>query len=243
MVSAPLLSELKSGDREKVVTGMGTGRNLRVKTEWVVWLTAGLSVWIAGAFLATVCLDRLNPEIGKQHCVISCLYLIILLAVMAIGNFARVRTLLALEMLYGSTVFFRSIIGTLTALLILENPLVHPWNEIFDALVRPLTGLEYVAAQLTSHFVTEIYWVGLGLSATIVIFLACVSFMAVSSRIVREEERVRRKKKKNAEQKQKSAPKQGERKAASGNSVKKPAKAKAVSRSEQAGKAVQKAKK
>ncbi len=214
-----------------------------MKTEWVIWLTAGLAVWIAGAFLATVCLDRLNPVIGKQHCVISCLYLVILLAVMAIGNFARVRTLLALEMLYGSAVFFRAVVGTLTALLILDNPLAHPWSGIFDALVRPLTGLEYVAAQLTAHFVTEIYWVGLGLSATIVIFLACVSFMAVSSRIVREEEWGRTKKKKNGEQRKKAAQKQGEQKTAPRNSVKKQGKTKAVSRSEQAGKAVQKAKK
>ena len=225
-----------------MVTGMSARRNLRVKKEWVVWLTAGLAVWIAGAFLSTAYLDRLNPEIGKQHCAASCLYLVILLAVMAIGNFARVRTLLTLEMLYGSAIFFRAVVGILTALLILENPLAAPWDGIFDALVRPLAGLEYVAAQLTAHFVTEIYWVGLGLSATIIIFLACASFMAVSSRIVREEEWGRTRKKKSGEKKA-AAQKQGNKKTASGTPAKKAVRTKSVARLEQTGKAAQKIKK
>lgn len=120
------------------------------------------------------------------------MYLGVLLAVMAVGNFARVRTLLAMEMLYGVAVLFRAVIGTLTALLFIEQPIAEEWGGFFDTMVRPLSGLEYVAAQLTSHFITEIYWLGLGLSATILVFLACVAFMAVGSRIGREREREQR---------------------------------------------------
>lgn len=171
---------------------MGTRRKSGRRAEWALWLAAGLIVWLAGAFLVTAYLESGSGAAGRPECIASCVYLGVLIAVMAIGNFARVRTLLALEMLYGVAVLFRAVIGTLTALLFIEQPLAGRWNGLFDTVVRPLAGLEYVAAQLTSHFVTEIYWLGLGLSATILVFLACVAFMAVGSRIGREREREHR---------------------------------------------------
>ena len=149
---------------------MGTRRNSRRKAEWALWLAAGLAIWLAGAFLITAYLDGSSGAAGRPECIASCVYLGVLLAVMAVGNFARVRTLLAMEMLYGVAVLFRAVIGTLTALLFIEQPIAEKWGGFFDTMVRPLSGLEYVAAQLTSHFITEIYWLGLGLSATILVF-------------------------------------------------------------------------
>ncbi len=174
------------------MTEMGTRRNSRRKAEWALWLAAGLAIWLAGAFLITAYLDGSSGAAGRPECIASCVYLGVLLAVMAVGNFARVRTLLAMEMLYGVAVLFRAVVGTLTALLFIEQPIAEKWGGFFDTMVRPLSGLEYVAAQLTSHFITEIYWLGLGLSATILVFLACVAFMAVGSRIGREREREQR---------------------------------------------------
>lgn len=134
-------------------------------------------------------LDERSGAAGKQECIASCVYLGVLLLVLAVGNFARVRFLLFLEILYGIGVLIRSILGVLVALLLIDPPADWGAEGFFNMLVRPLAGLEYIAAQLTSHFVTEIYWLGLALSATILVFLACAATMAVGSRIGRERAR------------------------------------------------------
>ena len=167
---------------------MGT----RSRTEWLLWLLAGIGIWLAGAFWISWYLGGSSEAAGPAACVVSCLYLGVLFLVMGIGMFARVRMLLTLEMLYGVGVLFRAVIGVLTALLFIERPVGERWGRLFDALVRPLGGLEYVASRLTSHFVTEIYWMGLGLIAMILTFLACAAFMSVGNRIARERERERR---------------------------------------------------
>lgn len=155
---------------------------------WAVWLAAGAALWLAGALLASSLLDKWPGEPGRRECAVSCAYIAVLFVVMAIGTFARVRTLLTLEILYGIGVLARAAVGTVCALLFLDLEQTNAWVTRLDVLVRPLRGLEYVAAQLTAHFITEIYWLGLGLSATILVFLACVARMAASSRIARARE-------------------------------------------------------
>lgn len=157
---------------------------------WVSWLIAGLAIWLASAILVSLYLDRLPDTAGGRACAASCVYVATLLAVTAIGDFARVRTLLVLQTLYGVGVLVRSAFGAAYALLFLESE-GKSWLNALDVLVRPLRGMEYVASQLTAHFVTEIYWLGLGFGATILVFLACVARMAAGNRIARARERMR----------------------------------------------------
>lgn len=165
---------------------MGTRRNPRERMRWAFWLAVGMIIWLAGALSVTFYLDGQGGAIGKQECIASSVYLGVMFLVMAVGNFGRVRFLLTLQMLYSIGVLFRSVEGTLTALLLIEFPMSGRVDALLSTLVRPFAGFRYIAAQLTSHFIIEIYWLGLGLSATILVFLACVSIMAVGSRIGRE---------------------------------------------------------
>lgn len=158
---------------------------------WASWLIAGLAVWLASAVLVSLYLDRLPDTAGGRACAASCVYVAVLLIVTAIGDFARVRTLLVVQALYGIGVLVRSAFGVAYALLFLEVE-QGSWLNLLDVLVRPLRGMEYVASQLTAHFVTEIYWLGLGFGATILVFLACVARMAAGNRIARARERVQR---------------------------------------------------
>jgi|MucameStandDraft_1065616.scaffolds.fasta_scaffold49219_2 Na+-transporting methylmalonyl-CoA/oxaloacetate decarboxylase gamma subunit len=164
----------------------------RERVKWWIWLAAGLLIWLAGAFLVTFYLKGRGGAAGIAECAASCVYLSVLLAVLAIGNFARVRLLLLLEIVYGVAVIVRAVLGILISLLLIEQPLSENWNHILDTLAAPFAGLEYIAAQLTAHFITEIYWLGLALIATILVFLLCAAMMAVGTRIRRDRERERR---------------------------------------------------
>lgn len=164
----------------------------RERVEWWIWLAAGLLVWLAGAFLVTFYLKGRGGAVGIEECAASCVYLGVLLAVLAIGNFARVRLLLLLEMIYGAAVIVRAVLGILVALLLIEQPLSENETHILDTLTAPFAGLEYIATLLTAHFITEIYWLGLALIATILVFLLCAAMMAVGTRIRRDRERERR---------------------------------------------------
>lgn len=165
---------------------MGTRKNPRERMRWVFWLAVGICIWLAGAFSVIFYLDGQGGAVGKPEFIASGVYLGVLFVVMAVGNFGRVRFLLALQIIYGMGVLLRSVMGTASALFFMEFPISGGVHTLLNALVRPFAGFRHVAAQLTSHFITEIYWLGLGLNAAILVFLACVSMMAVSSRIGRE---------------------------------------------------------
>lgn len=168
---------------------MGKRRKSEEWLFWASWLIAGLAIWLACAVLVSLYLDRLPDTTGGKACAASCVYVAALLAVTAIGDFARVRTLLVVQTLYGVGVLVRAVFGVMYALLFMETE-SGSWLNILDVLVRPLRGMEYVAEQLTAHFVTEIYWLGLGFGATILVFLSCVARMAAGNRIARARERV-----------------------------------------------------
>ncbi|MDR3765517.1 MAG: hypothetical protein Q3Y08_00560 [Butyricicoccus sp.] len=167
---------------------MGKRSMTEERLTWAAWLTGGVSVWVACAVVVSSYLARWSGAPGRGQCIASGVYVAVLIGVMAVGNFARVRTLLTLEVLYGIGVFVRSVAGTVCALMFLELEEIPSWIAWLDLLTRPLYGLQYVAAQLTSHFITEIYWLGLALGATILVFLSCVARMAVTNRIARARE-------------------------------------------------------
>ena len=153
---------------------------------WAFYLAMGIVIWLIGALLVTFYLDAQGDAVQRSSCIASGVYLFILLFVMAFGNFGRVRLLLVLQILYSLGVLYRAVVGAMAALLLIEGQLEGRTAAFLDALVRPLAGFRYIAGQLTSHFVAEIYWLGLALSATMLVFLASLSIMAVGSRIGRE---------------------------------------------------------
>ena len=154
------------------------------RTAYAVCLGIGLAMWGIGAALVSLYLSRQDALTALPCCMVSCLYLVILLGVMAIGNFARVRTLLTLEMLYGIGVVVRSVLGVADSLFLLDMD-GHNWVMWLDKLTLPLGGLRYAATQLTAHFETELYWFITAICAAILLFLAYASRLAVRSRIAR----------------------------------------------------------
>ena len=166
---------------------MGKRSMTEERLTWAVWLTGGVSAWIACAVLVSTYLGRWSEGPSRGQCIASSVYVAVLLLVTAIGNFARVRTLLTLQAIYGIGVFVRSVAGAVCALMFIELNEIPgaAWIAWLDILVRPLYGLQYAAAKLTSHFITEIYWLGLALCATILVFLSCVARMAVTNRLAR----------------------------------------------------------
>ena len=158
---------------------------------WACWLALGCVVWALAGVLISLYLDG-QQEIWMAQCAASLGYVAALVFVLAIGSFARVRTLLTLQTLYGLVVLVRASIGVVTSLMFFEVE-DAVWLRALDVCVQPFRGLEYISMQLTAHFVTELYWLGLGVIATILVFLSSVARMSVTNRIAREQaQRARR---------------------------------------------------
>ncbi len=161
---------------------MGRRRNSSKQLRWAFLLAVGCALWAASGVGISLYLGGHSGPAGLAQCAASIGYLVALMIVMAIGVFTRVRTLLTLETLYGLAVLVRASIGLADALMFLDLQ-VPGW---LDMLVRPFGGLEYLSIQLTAHFVTELYWLGLALSATILIFLSIVARMAATAQLARQ---------------------------------------------------------
>lgn len=150
--------------------------------KWIVYLSVMSAIWLISAALAATFTYDSAFKPSKIMSIISGLYLFVLLLVIMVGNIARVRMLMFMTSLYSIGVCVRSVFGVLISILIIDEPQNKLWFSILDALTLPFTGFYYIASLLTSHFVTEIYWIGLGCISMIILCFSLVGFMAVTGR-------------------------------------------------------------
>lgn len=149
---------------------------------WIVYLCVMSALWLISAALAAIFTYSSAFEPNKVMCIISGIYLFILLLVIMVGNIAKVRMLMFMTSLYSIGVCIRSVFGVLISILIIDKPENKLWFAILEALTLPFTGFYYIASLLTSHFVTEIYWLGLVCISIIVLCFSLIGFMAVTGR-------------------------------------------------------------
>lgn len=150
--------------------------------KWIVYLSVMSAIWLISAALAATFTYDSAFKPSKIMSIISGLYLFVLLLVIMVGNIARVRMLMFMTSLYSIGVCVRSVFGVLISILIIDEPQNKLWFSILDDLTLPFTGFYYIASLLTSHFVTEIYWIGLGCISMIILCFSLVGFMAVTGR-------------------------------------------------------------
>ena len=150
--------------------------------KWIVYLSVMSFLWLISAALAATFTYDSAFKPSKIMSIISGVYLFVLLLVIMVGNIARVRMLMFMTSLYSIGVCIRSVFGVLISILIIDEPHNKLWFSILDALTLPFTGFYYIASLLTSHFVTEIYWIGLACISMIILCFSLVGFMAVTGR-------------------------------------------------------------
>ena len=151
-------------------------------TRWIFWLCIMSFVWILSASLAAIFTYNAKFQPSKAMAIISGVYLCILFLVIAVGNIVRVRLLMFMTSIYSIGACVRSVYGVLIATLIIDKPESKLWFYILDVITLPFTGFYYIDSLLTSHFVTEIYWIGLFCVSLMVLCFSLAGFMAVTGR-------------------------------------------------------------
>lgn len=149
---------------------------------WIVYLCSMSVLWLIGAALAATFTYSSAFRPSKIMSIISGIYLFILFSVIMVGNIAKVRMLMFMTSLYSIGVCIRSVFGVLISILIIDKPENKLWFSILDVLTLPFAGFYYISSLLTSHFVTEIYWIGLGCISMIMLCFSILGFMAVTAR-------------------------------------------------------------
>lgn len=150
--------------------------------KWIVCLCVMSTIWLVYAILAATFTYNSAFQPNQIMCIVSAIYLFIVLLVIMVGNISKVRMLMFMTSLYSIGVCIRSVFGVLISILVVDKPENKLWFAILDVLALPFTGFYYIASLLTSHFVTEMYWLGLVCVSIIILCLSLVGFMAVTGR-------------------------------------------------------------